>query len=133
MNAGMNFLLCFTKPYVSVPAVILRVDFTKWEKPGPNSYVSTTVYTYISEKCYQFVTKGHKADDWANYGICRRAKIENTTIAYRLINKRKDEYQAVTKTKTTIRKTAHYDDKKYMLKKAYEFWKVSHPGYQEYL
>lgn len=133
MNTGMNFLLCFAKPYISVPAVILGVDCTKWGEPGPKSYVSSTVYTHVTEKCYQFVTKGHKDGDWANYGICRKAKIENTVIAFKLINKKRDEYETVKNTKKTIRKTAHYDDKDYMLKKAYEYRKVSQPGYQEYL
>lgn len=133
VNKAFNILIGFRKPYVWVPATILGIDFSKWESPGPKSYVKTTIYTHVTEKCFQFVTKGHKANDWANYGICRKASIEDTTIAYRLINKKKDKYTSQVGKKTTIRKTTHYDNNQYMLKKAYEYWKVSQPGYQEYI
>ena len=43
----------------------------------------------MEEKYYQFVTKGHPKNDWANYAMCQKATIEDTTIAYRLVNKRK--------------------------------------------
>lgn len=133
VNKAFNVAIGFTKPYVWIPATVLGVDFSKWEEPGPNSYVMTMVYTHMTEKCFQFVTKGHKSNDWANYGICRKASIEDTTIAYRLINEKKDKYTSTVGKKTTIRKTTHYDDNQYMLKKSYEYWQVSQPGYQEYI
>ncbi|MBQ2800111.1 MAG: hypothetical protein IJF03_01845 [Lachnospiraceae bacterium] len=133
LNKAFNILIGFRKPYVWVPATILGIDFSKWEAPGPKSYVKTSIYTHVTEKCFQFVTKGHKANDWANYGICRKASIEDTTIAYRLIDKKKNKYTSQVGKKTTIRKTSHYDNNNYMLKKAYEYWKVSQPGYQEYI
>lgn len=133
VNKAFNIAIGFAKPYVWIPATVLGVDFSKLEEPGPKSYVMTTVYTHMTEKCFQFVTKGHKSNDWANYGICRKASIEDTTIAYRLINKKKDKYTSIVGKKTTIRKTTHYDDNLYMLKKSYEYWQVSQPGYQEYI
>lgn len=133
VNKAFNIAIGFTKPYVWVPATVLGIDFSKIEAPGPKSYVSTSIYTHMTDKCFQFVTKGHKANDWANYAICRKASIEDTTIAYRLVNKKKNRYTSTVGKKITIKKTKHFDDQNYMLKKAYEYWQVSQPGYQEYI
>lgn len=87
----------------------------------------------MEEKYYQFVTKGHPKNDWANYAMCQKATIEDTTIAYRLVNKKKNLYTSVVGKNTQTRKTAHFNNKSWMLKKAYEYWTYSYPTYREYV
>lgn len=63
------------------------------------------------------------------------SKLSNTEIK-KILKENGLEYQKDRKYEKIVIEqpiTAHYDDKDYMLKKAYEYWKVSQPGYQEYL